>query len=165
MNESYVVVGVDGSPGSRAALEYAVAEAARRGALLRVVAAVNLPEFWATNYGMYIPPPPRDILGDMRKEAQRFVDEAMAARSDAVGQVPITIEARDGRAGEVLVDAAEGADLLVVGHRGRGAVSSALLGSVGLHCLLHARCPVTVVPPRAPSAAAPVTADAASASA
>jgi nucleotide-binding universal stress UspA family protein len=47
MNERDVVVGVDGSPGSRAALEYAMAEAARRGALLRVVAAVTLPEFWA----------------------------------------------------------------------------------------------------------------------
>ena len=75
MNERDVVVGVDGSPGSRAALEYAMAEAARRGALLRVVAAVTLPEFWANSYGMYVPPPPGDIVKDTRKELQRFVDE------------------------------------------------------------------------------------------
>jgi nucleotide-binding universal stress UspA family protein len=41
---------------------------------------------------------------------------------------------------------ARDADLLVVGHRGRGAVASALLGSVGLRCVLHSTCPVTVVP-------------------
>ena len=141
-----MVVGVDGSPGSRAALEYAMAEAARRGALLRVVAGVTLPEFWATSYGMYLPPPPGDIVEDARKELQRFVDEAAAARSAATGTPPISVEARAGRAGDVLVDAAEGADLLVVGHRGRGALSSVLIGSVGLYCLLHADCPVTVVP-------------------
>jgi nucleotide-binding universal stress UspA family protein len=160
-----VVVGVDGSPGSRAALEFAMAEAARRGALLRVVAAVTLPQFWGTSYGMYVPPPPGDIVGDIRKETRRFVDEVVADRSDPAGTVPISIEAHAGRAGEVLVDAAAGAELLVVGHRGRGAVSAMLLGSVGLHCLLHAGCPVTVVPPQSRSAGAPLTADAAPASA
>jgi nucleotide-binding universal stress UspA family protein len=164
MNKMHVVVGVDGLPGSRAALVYALAEAARRGALLRVVAAVTLPEFWATSYGMYVPPPPGDIVGDVRKQVQQFVDEVVAG-SDAAGSVPISVEARAGRAGEVLVDAAEGAELLVVGHRGRGPVSSVLLGSVGLYCVLHACCPVTVVPPRPRSAAAPPTADAAPASA
>jgi nucleotide-binding universal stress UspA family protein len=61
--------------------------------------------------------------------------------------LPISVEARAGRPGEVLVDAAEGADLLVVGHRGRGSVTSVLLGSVGLYCVLHARCPITVFRP------------------
>jgi nucleotide-binding universal stress UspA family protein len=46
---------------------------------------------------------------------------------------------------EVLLEAARDADLLVVGHRGRGAWRSALLGSVGLDVVLHAPCPVTVV--------------------
>jgi len=165
MNDACVVVGVDGSPGSRAALEYAMTEAARRGALLRVVAAVTLPQFWATSYGMYVPPPPGDIVGDVRQEAQRFVDEVAAARSDAAGPVAISVEARAGRPGEVLVDAAEGADLLVVGHRGRGAMPSVLLGSVGLYCLLHAGCPVTVVPPQPRPAAAPLSANAAPTSA
>ena len=47
------------------------------------------------------------------------------------------------------MDAARNAELLIVGHRGRGSVRSVLLGSVGLHCVLHAECPVTIVPPRA----------------
>ena len=61
--------------------------------------------------------------------------------------MPVTVQAETGTPGHVLVDAAEGADVLVLGHRGRGAVRSALLGSVGLHCILHAACPVTIVRP------------------
>jgi nucleotide-binding universal stress UspA family protein len=54
----------------------------------------------------------------------------------------------------VLVEASEGADLLVLGDRGR----SALLGSVGLHCVLHATCPVTIVRPAAVTARTPAAA-------
>jgi hypothetical protein len=53
----------------------------------------------------------------------------------------------EGHPAPVLIDQAKGADLLVVGHRGRGGFASALLGSVGLHCVLHGECPVTVVRP------------------
>jgi nucleotide-binding universal stress UspA family protein len=83
-------------------------------------------------------------VGEARKEALRFADEVVAARGDARG-LPISVDVRPGRPGEVLVDAAAGAALLVVGHRGRG--SGVLLGSVGLECVLHATCPVTVVRP------------------
>jgi len=147
MNEKTVVVGVDGSLAARAALEFALDEAARRDAPLRVVAAVALPEFWASYYGELVPPPPSDLVGEAQKETQRLMDEVVAARGDAGRGLPISVEARAGRPGEVLVDAAEGAALLVVGHRGRGSVSSVLLGSVGLQCVLHATCPVTVVRP------------------
>jgi nucleotide-binding universal stress UspA family protein len=61
--------------------------------------------------------------------------------------VEVAVETRTGTAGPVLTDAAKDAELLVIGHRGRGAVASAVLGSVGLHCVLHATCPVTVVRP------------------
>jgi nucleotide-binding universal stress UspA family protein len=71
----------------------------------------------------------------------------LSAHPELVG-VPVTVEAVIGAPGRVLVEAAAGADELVLGHRGRGAVRSALLGSVGLHCALHASCPVTIV--RAP---------------
>jgi nucleotide-binding universal stress UspA family protein len=157
MNET-VVVGVDGSPAARSVLEYAIEEAARRGAQLRVVAAVALPEFWTSYYGELVPPPPNDLLGEARRQTQRFVDEVVAAHGDAARGVPIKVEIRAGRPGEILVDAAEGAALLVVGHRGLGSVGSVLLGSVGLHCVLHASCPVTVVRPKAVRAADPVRA-------
>jgi nucleotide-binding universal stress UspA family protein len=75
--------------------------------------------------------------------------------------VPISVVAVAGPPGATLVSESEGAALLVVGHRGRGALAGTILGSVGLHCLRHASCPVTVVPAvrrdgRAPSEIGPV---------
>jgi nucleotide-binding universal stress UspA family protein len=151
MHERSVVVGVDGSLGSRVALEYALDEAARRGVGLRVISAVALPEFWVTPYPGYIPPLPDEIIGATYKATQSYVDDVITARGGA-GEVPVTVETRSGRPGEALVEAAAGAELLVIGHRGRGSVASVLLGSVGLYCVLHARCPVTVVRPRPQSA-------------
>ena len=140
-----IVVGVDGSPGSEAALRFALADAARRGARLVVLAVAAVPEYWAMAYGMTAPLPLPEILDGVRAMAQREVDELRAAQPDLAGRVPITVEAVEGAPAEVLVDRAAGADLLVVGHRGRGTVLSAVLGSVGLRCVLHASCPVTVV--------------------
>ncbi|MBW0119458.1 universal stress protein [Pseudonocardia abyssalis] len=140
-----VVVGVDGSPGSRAAVEHALEDAARRGARLRAVVAAQLPEYWATAYGMVAPPPISEVLASARDAGQEMVDEVLAARPDLAARVEVSVEARAGAAGRVLLDAADGADVLVIGHRGRGAMSSAMLGSVGLHCVLHASCPVTIV--------------------
>jgi nucleotide-binding universal stress UspA family protein len=79
-----VVVGVDGSPGSRVALEYAVEDAARRGARLRVVAAVPPPEYLAIPYGMGaygmgVPPLRDGMVAEARTEAQRLVDDVVAA--------------------------------------------------------------------------------------
>jgi len=48
----------------------------------------------------------------------------------------------------VLIDKSAEVDVLVLGHRGRGGFASMLLGSVGLQCVQHARCPVIVVRPR-----------------
>lgn len=143
-----VVVGVDGSAGALAALEQAMDEAVRRHAHLRVVAAVPPPEYWVASYGGYLPPPLDDVLTEARSAAQKDVEGVRARRPDLAG-LAITVEARTGAAGDVLVDAAAGADVLVVGHRGRGALRSAVLGSVGLYCVLHALCPVLIVRPTA----------------
>jgi nucleotide-binding universal stress UspA family protein len=51
----------------------------------------------------------------------------------------------EGNAAQVLLDACDGADLLVVGSRGHGGFTEALLGSVSQHCVHHARCPVVVL--------------------
>jgi len=160
---STVVVGVDGSPSSSAAVTYALRDAARRSARLRVVAAAQLPEYWAASYGLAALPPPEEVVADHQRAAQQIVDDVVAA-SPQLAAVPVEVEARAGTPGRVLVEASEGADVLVLGHRGRGALSSAMLGSVGLYCVLHASCPVTIVRPSlvgahvAAPAAAPATA-------
>lgn len=141
-----VVVGADGSPESRAAMEFALRDAQRRGARVRVVAAVPLPESATGLYGMPAWPSHQEIAEHAQKSAQQELDGVLQAHPE-VADVPVAVEATVGAPGRVLVDATEGADVLVLGHRGRGAVSSALLGSVGLHCVLHAHCPVTVVRP------------------
>ena len=53
--------------------------------------------------------------------------------------MPTEVVAVPGPAAKALIEQAAGAEVLVVGHRGRGGFTSAVLGSVGLHCVLHAR--------------------------
>ncbi|MFC4950763.1 universal stress protein [Pseudonocardia sp. GCM10023141] len=140
-----VAVGVDGSPASRTALEYAVAEAARRRGRLRVIVGVRPPEYWAMAYGLAAPASTPDLLDQARAEAHAMLDEVLASRPADAHVLHTTVEAHAGIPAEVLVEASREADVLVVGHRGRGGLASTLLGSVGLHCVLHACCPVTIV--------------------
>jgi nucleotide-binding universal stress UspA family protein len=154
-----VVVGVDGSPESRAAIEFAMRETMRRQAWLRVIAAAQLPEYWTIAYGTADLPSPEEVIADTKRLARQTLDEVVSANPE-LATVEFDVESIAGPPGPVLVDAADGADLLVLGHRGRGAVRSALLGSVGLHCVLHATCPVTVVRAAADSEPAALAAQA-----
>jgi len=144
-----VVVGVDGSANARAALAFAIDEAVMRRSALRVIAAVQLPDYGLASLTMLELPSPEKLVDDVLKAAQSRVDELVAAYGEGAGGVSIAVEAVAGHPGDVLCGAADGAELLVVGHRGRGASASRLIGSVGLHCVLHANCPVTVVRPDA----------------
>jgi nucleotide-binding universal stress UspA family protein len=67
------------------------------------------------------------------------------ATDPGTSTVPVDVVAIPGSPAKVLVHQTRDADVLVLGHRGRGAVAGALLGSVGLACVLHATCPVTIV--------------------
>ena len=140
-----VVVGVDGSDGARAALEFAMDEATLRQCGLRVIAVAQLPAPGITAMAGIVPPPPAVLIEDVRAAVQQHVDEFVTTRTDTTVTVPITVQALAGKPGPVLCDAAGASDLLVIGHRGHDSVAGGLLGSVGLHCVLHARCPVTVV--------------------
>ncbi len=149
-----VVVGIDGSAGSRCALEFALQDARRRRARLRVVTAAPVPRRWGSAYGMGMsgtgaPPSTAETVGAVREAAQVMVDEVTADRPELVTEVPIDIVAAVGAPAEVLLSIARHADLLVLGHRGHGGFAGRLLGSVGLQCVLHAECPVTVVGPPA----------------
>lgn len=122
-----VVVGVDGSPASAGVMELAVAEAELRGAALRVVHAWTL-----------LPPGgPSSDVGVILKEAVAVVRERHPG-------LKVVEEAVQGHPVEVLRQASEGADLLVIGSRGRGGLTGMLLGSVSHAMLQHATCPLIV---------------------
>jgi nucleotide-binding universal stress UspA family protein len=146
-----IVVGMDGSPGGRAALAFALPDAARRGAAIDVVTAFDTDETVAALCGTAAvgPGTSRDEIRDaVRTAAEGVVDEVSAELAGELGQpAPVTVTAVGGGAAQALLSAAEGADLLVVGSRGRGAFASTVLGSVSMQCVLQARCPVTVVHP------------------
>jgi len=133
-----IVVGVDGSDASIDALEWAVAEAELAHASLEVVSAWSWPSAWGREPTW---PPGFDPDEETRKKLAEVVEGAVGAPPKLdVRQVVV-----EGHAASVLVTAAEHGDLLVVGRRGHGAVTGALMGSVSMHCVAHAPCPVVVV--------------------
>lgn len=136
--ERRIVVGVDGSLPSKAALAWAVRQAGLTGAAVDVVTAWEFPSFFPA-------PWPPDLGGDWKELALRVVTEAVAGLPDSARQVEIRPTVTEGNASQVLLDASDGADLLVVGSRGHGGFMEALLGSVGQHCVHHATCPVVVI--------------------
>jgi nucleotide-binding universal stress UspA family protein len=142
-SSNVVLVGVDGSPESGAALKYAVAEANRRDARLRVV-STYFPEYSVHGRTQPVTTSEGAIEVDLEKATQRMVEDALAGDAS---QPPVEIVVAAGPAAGVLIDMSGEVDVLVLGHRGRGGFASMLLGSVSLQCVLHARCPVIVVRP------------------
>jgi|SRR5580704_15807825 nucleotide-binding universal stress UspA family protein len=135
-----IVVGIDGSDNAKAALRWAAKQAGYTGAALDLVGAWEYP----ATYG-WVAVPDQDY--DLASYVQKAIDEAVA---DVFGDdVPATLSSRviQGHAAEVLVDASKGAELLVVGSRGYGGFTDALLGSVSTYAVHHAHGAVTVVRP------------------
>lgn len=142
-----VVVGVDGSPTSLMALDFAFDEAARRGTGLLVVSAFELPEMWSLTYGLPVSCTVEEIQQSTLQHTRRVVTEALGDQMTADGAPDVEILAEGGSPAHVLVSAAAAVSspLLVVGSRGLGGFRRMVLGSVSLSCVLHAPCPVTVV--------------------
>jgi nucleotide-binding universal stress UspA family protein len=134
-------VGDDGSPGSQRALEWAVDEAARRGATVEAVHAWSFPYATTTPFGPVV-----IDSGTLEQVAQQELDEAVSGVDASKLAAPIEKILVCGGAGGVLLDHAKGADLLVVGTRGRGGFTGLLLGSVSQQVAHHAPCPVVIVP-------------------
>ncbi len=132
-----IVVGIDGSDHSAVVLRRAEQLAVFGGADIEVVIAWQLP----VAYGPVAPP----IEWSPGEDAQKALDKTMAAVFG--DDVPENVSAfvREGPAAEVLISASQDADLLVVGGRVRGALMSALLGTVSSECAERANCAVLVV--------------------
>jgi nucleotide-binding universal stress UspA family protein len=137
-----VVVGVDGSGSSKSALAWAVRQAELTGATVEAVTAWHYPAMmnraaWAL------------VTSDDEAEFEAFftrdLSDSIAEVLNPASQVKVNATVRQGNAVQVLLDAADGADLLVVGSRGRGGFVEALLGSVAQHCVHYASCPVVVI--------------------
>ncbi len=138
-----IVVGVDGSAGSRDALRWAFAEAKLRGASLEVVIVWQYPITASLpTFGAMITP--QDFATDARTELLAII---AAEGVSAEAPIPVSTLVAEGNAARALLDASEDADLLVVGSRGHGGFTGVLVGSVSQQCVNHAKCPVVVVHP------------------
>lgn len=137
-----VVVGTDGSEGSKHALRYAADEARAHGATLTVLLAYSVPAP-PVAIGM-VQPPLRSEQG-WREDAEKLLHETVRQTIDEDADLKVTTEAVEGPAARALIEASHGADLLVVGTRGHGGFAGMLLGSVSQHLAAHAACTVAVV--------------------
>jgi len=133
-----VVVGVDGSPEAAIALEIAIEEARLRHARLHVTyayPALGSPLTGTTGH---------DYYEQTEHEAHEVLQRAATA-APATGDLEVEWLGVPGNPAQVLINASETANLLVVGSRGRGGFLGLMMGSVSTQCVHHAHCPVLVV--------------------
>jgi nucleotide-binding universal stress UspA family protein len=139
-----IVVGVDGSEGSKLALRWAIDEAGRvSDAKVVAIATWTYPVVAASPWmGGY------DVPMDLTEPTAQVLDETVAEVAGDAGYPAERIDKRvvSGPAAGTLIEAGKQADLLVVGSRGLGGFTGLLLGSVSHQVAAHAPCPVVIVP-------------------
>lgn len=136
-----ILVGVDGSPGSRTALTWAAAEAADHSADL-VVLDVWEPTLLPSMGSGGVPP------AGVQESGQGATENLLEVIREELGENPTMLvqpRVKQGNPAEVLIEESAEADLLVVGTRGHGGFAGLVLGSVSQHVAAYAKCPVTVV--------------------
>jgi nucleotide-binding universal stress UspA family protein len=136
-----IVVGVDGSAPSVAALRWAVRQAGLTSGTIDAVTAWQYPVAagglgWAPTSGL--------DNTDYAELSAKTLSAAIAEVSPP-GSVQVRELVVEGNPAQAILDAAREADLLVVGNRGHGEFTDALVGSVSNRCVHHATCPVVVV--------------------
>jgi nucleotide-binding universal stress UspA family protein len=137
-----IVVGVDGSDHADRALQYAIEEARRReDATVEAIHSYHSVVYTpGMEFGYGMPTPPEKL----EAEAMERLLHALERTPKDVPIDPIVVPDSPAHA---LLEAARGADLLVVGSRGHGGFRGLLLGSTSQHVVTHAPCPVVVIPP------------------
>jgi nucleotide-binding universal stress UspA family protein len=136
---SGIVVGVDGSPHSQKALDWAISEAALRNVHLAVVAvAPAAASIWGIT-GQFSPS--QETQDKVNGAAKEVVDQAISSHS----YQDVSLRTVSGVPADELVKASQDADLLVVAARGAGGFKRLRMGSVSDQVARHAHCPVVIV--------------------
>lgn len=137
-----VVVGVDGSEESVAALRWAAGYAKAAGATVQALTVWHYPDVAGGAPIGHAPPPVRH---ESEQHVRDTLDQAVRQVYPDPAAAGLQTRVVYGHPAQALVEASKEASLLVVGSRGHGAFTGMLLGSVSMHCVTSAFCPVTVV--------------------
>ena len=138
-----IIVGVDGSDSSKAALHWAYDEAAHHGAALTALSTWHVPTLPTSP--PYEAMPTEEYMHTPRRAALELLERLTAELDGRTPAVDLRTSVEEGNPAKVLIDRSKEADLLVVGSRGHGGFAGMLLGSVSQHLVAHADCPVVVV--------------------
>jgi nucleotide-binding universal stress UspA family protein len=137
---SRIIVGADGSEPSLLAIDWAAAEAARRGASLHMVYVVAP---WL--FDVPDDPEAAQVRKQMLRDGQAIVDAGAARARERVPGLEVTGEQTGGQPAKVLIDRTRDALMLVTGPRGAGGLTGLVLGSVAMQVAAHAPCPAVIV--------------------
>ena len=143
MTKRRIVVGVEGSGYARAALIWAIEEAHHRDAVVEVLTCYSPTYVPAAPDLGYVPLDSFDLLSEVEKMQTEVIESAVECANHP--EVEIRKIVKKGRAADTLMATAEGADMLVVGNRGRGGFAGLRLGSVSQSIAHHSPCPLVIV--------------------
>jgi nucleotide-binding universal stress UspA family protein len=133
-----IIVGVDGSPCSRLALEWAAEQARLSGRPLSVVTVWHFPRTYGWSPAESETYHPN---ADLNVMLENLVTEVIGEEPG----ITVVTEVLSGHPATTLIELSKRASLVVIGSRGHGEFVGMMLGSVGLHVVSHSRCPVVVV--------------------
>jgi nucleotide-binding universal stress UspA family protein len=139
----HIVVGVDGSPASRAAVDFAIGEAERRHVALDLFHAFDIPVYATDPLGAAYVPIDRD---ELVAAAEAIVQEEAARVVRIAPDIAVRTVVQQGSASSMLIDASKDAAMVVVGAKHRSELADLVLGSVCHRVVHHATCPVVLVP-------------------
>ena len=141
---SGIVVGIDGSPNSERALDWAMRQAAAVRAPLTVITVHEVPKsYWG---GIPVVGPGDEPLLESLRQAAEEMTRKVAGRLGDAGPASVTVHAVSGFVVKELVDASQDADLVVLGARGASGFTRLIMGSVSNEVVQHSACPVVIVP-------------------